>query len=85
VVKTGLKFTLASGGCRDIHSSLATSQNHVFLLGRNRGAVKGGVGNIGLENGEVTGGDKLGSVSVPFMRLGMQGSDIPWRTCLWRR
>ena len=59
VVETSLEFTLTSGGSSDIHSSLTTTKNHVFLLRRNSSAVEGSVGNIGLKDGEVTAGNEL--------------------------
>lgn len=59
VVETGFEFTLASGGGGDIHGSLTTTQNHVVLLGGDDGAVEGSVGNVGLDDGEVTGGNEL--------------------------
>lgn len=66
VVETSLEFTLASGGGSDIHGGLTTSQDHVFLLGRDGGAVKGSVGDVGLEDGEVTGGHELYDISKLF-------------------
>lgn len=59
VVETGFEFTLASGCRGDIHGGLATAQHHVVFLGGDDGAVEGGVGNVGFEDGEVTGGNEL--------------------------
>lgn len=59
VVEASFEFTLPGRGRGDIHGGLTTTQDHVVLLGRNRGAVQGGIGRIGLEDGEVTGGQKL--------------------------
>lgn len=59
VVETGLEFTLASGGSCDIHGGLTTTQNHVFLLGSDRGGVEGSIGGIGLEDVEIASGQEL--------------------------
>ena len=60
VVESGLEFTLA-GGCRcDVHGGLATTENDVFLLWRDGSGVEGGIGWIGLHDGEIAGRDDLG-------------------------
>lgn len=87
VVETGFEFTLASGGGGDIHGSLTTTENHVVFLGGDDGAVEGGVGNVGFDDGEVTGGNELYFVScfilLPYeWSLPGAGCDIPWRSCL---
>jgi hypothetical protein len=53
VVEAGLELTLTGRGCCDIHSGLTTTQNNVVLLGGNRSRVEGGIGDVGLEDGEV--------------------------------
>lgn len=86
VVETSLEFTLASGGGGDIHGRLTTSQDHVFLLGCDGGAVEGGVGNVGLEDGEITGGHELYDISGPFQtRDSTKIINAPWRSCLSMR
>lgn len=59
VVKAGLEFTLAGGGCSDIHGGLTTSQNNVILFGCDGGAVQWGIGDVGFHDSEVTGRHKL--------------------------
>ncbi len=66
VVETGLEFTLAGGGCSDIHSGLATSQNNVVLLSCDGGAVQWGIGDVGFHDSEVTGRHKLDWISYIF-------------------
>lgn len=66
VVETSLEFTLAGGGCSNIHSGLATSQNNVVLLGCDCGAVQWGIGDVGFHDSKVTGRHKLDWISYDF-------------------
>ena len=45
VVETGLKLALARRRCSDIHGRLATTQNHVVLLGGDGSRVERRVGH----------------------------------------
>ena len=66
VIETSLEFTLASGSCRDIHGGLTTTEDHIILLGSDSGAVQRCVGNVGLQDGEVTRGHELQIVNYQF-------------------
>jgi hypothetical protein len=59
VVEAGLELTLTSRGGCDIHGSLTTTEDNVVLLSGNGSRVEGGIGNVGLKDGEVAGRDEL--------------------------
>lgn len=62
VVETRFEFTLSGVGSGDIHSSLSSAEDDEVLVGRDGGAVKRGVGYVGLEDFEVGGVDELGGL-----------------------
>ena len=64
VVEASLEFTLASGGCSDIHRGLATTKNHVIFLRRDSGGIEWCVGRVGFENGQITSRQKLCAISL---------------------
>lgn len=53
VVEAGLELTLTGRGGCDIHGGLTTTQDNVVLLSGNGSRVEGGIGDVGLEDGEV--------------------------------
>lgn len=59
VVEAGFEFTLAGGGAGDVHGGLATTEDDKVLLRGHGGAVEGGVGDVGLDDLKVSGGDEL--------------------------
>lgn len=86
VVETGFEFTLASGRGGDIHGGLTTAQDHVVLLGGDDGAVERRVGDVGFEDGEVTGGQELYLLDRLCLEGGqMPAVNVPWRSCLSTR
>lgn len=63
MVESCFEFTLAGGGGGDIHGGLTTTKNDEFLLGCHTSSVERSVGDIGLEDGEVAGGQELHVIS----------------------
>lgn len=59
VVEAGLELALSRGGSGDVHGGLATAEDDEVLLGGDGGAVEGGIGCVGLDDGEVAGRDEL--------------------------
>lgn len=59
VVEASLELTLTGAGGGDIGSSLTTTQNDKVLLAGQSSTVQGGIGDVGLQNTQVLGGDEL--------------------------
>jgi hypothetical protein len=59
VVESGFEFSLASGGCRDVHGCLSTTENYEVLFGCDSRAVKRGIGYVGFHDFEIFGVDEL--------------------------
>lgn len=59
VVKARFELALARRCGGHVGSSLASAENNEFFFGRDGGSVEGRVGEVGLENFEVAGGDDL--------------------------
>lgn len=59
VVETGFEFTLSGRSSGDIHGGLTTTKDNKVLLGGDGGAVEGGIGGVGLQDGEIAGGNEL--------------------------
>lgn len=53
VVEASLEFSLSRRGRGDLHSGLATTENHVILLGGDGGGVERSVGRIRFQDGEI--------------------------------
>lgn len=62
VVEPSLEFTLPRGSGGDVHGGLTTTEEDVVLLGGDGGAVERGVGDVGLEQLQVAGGDQAGGL-----------------------
>lgn len=66
VIESSLEFTLAGGGCCDIHSGLTTTKDHKLLLGRDRSGVERGIGGVGLQDGKIAGRQDLSCFVSPL-------------------
>lgn len=63
VVEPRFEFTLASMCCCHFRCRLTATQNNVVFLRGDCGRVQRGIGNVGLENREISGGQNLVVVS----------------------
>jgi hypothetical protein len=59
VVEARLELTLTGRGGCDIHGGLTTTEDNVVLLSGNGSRVEGGIGDVGLKDGEVAGRNEL--------------------------
>lgn len=60
VVEASLELSLTGRGGCDIHGCLTTTENDVVLDRGDCSRVERGIGDVGLEDLEIVGGDELG-------------------------
>ena len=59
VVEAGFELALGGGGGGDVHGGLAAAEDDEGFLRGDGGGVVGGAGWVGLQRGEVAGGEEL--------------------------